>query len=47
MNFNKYYTKVNKAKCFISFDYDNDKSLKDLLIGQSIYVVDNYDDSMA
>jgi hypothetical protein len=24
-----------KAKIFISFDYDNDKSLKELLIGQS------------
>ncbi len=29
------YTKTNKAKCFISFDYDHDKSLKDLLVGQS------------
>jgi len=26
---------MNKKKCFISFDYDNDKNLKDLLIGQS------------
>lgn len=30
-----YYTKNNKAKCFISFDYDNDKTLKEFLIGQS------------
>lgn len=30
-----YYTKSNKAKCFISFDYDNDKTLKEFLIGQS------------
>lgn len=29
------FTKQNKKKCFISFDYDNDKSLKELLIGQS------------
>lgn len=29
------YNKNNKAKCFISFDYDNDKILKDFLIGQS------------
>jgi len=26
---------MNKIRCFISFDYDNDASLKDLLIGQS------------
>lgn len=25
----------NKKRCFISFDYDHDKNLKDLLIGQS------------
>lgn len=30
------YTKENKAKCFVSFDYDNDKTLKDFLIGQSL-----------
>lgn len=30
-----YFSKNSKAKCFISFDYDNDKALKDLLIGQS------------
>lgn len=29
------YTKTDKAKCFISFDYDNDKALKELLVGQS------------
>ncbi len=30
-----FFTKTNKAKCFISFDYDHDKTLKDFLIGQS------------
>jgi hypothetical protein len=30
-----YFTKTKKAKCFISFDYDNDKTLKDFLVGQS------------
>jgi hypothetical protein len=30
-----YFTEVNKAKSFISFDYDNDKILKDFLVGQS------------
>src|SRR3989344_5205131 len=30
-----YYAKLNKAKCYICFDYDNDKTLKDFLIGQS------------
>jgi hypothetical protein len=27
--------KVAKAKVFIGFDYDNDRSLKDLLVGQA------------
>ena len=26
-----------KVRCFVSFDYDNDANLKDLLIGQSKY----------
>lgn len=26
---------MDKKKCFISFDYDHDKTLKDFLIGQS------------
>lgn len=26
---------MNKTRVFVSFDFDNDKSLKDLLIGQS------------
>lgn len=26
---------MGKVRCFVSFDYDNDSSLKDLLIGQS------------
>lgn len=25
----------NKVRCFVSFDYDNDKVLKEFLIGQS------------
>lgn len=29
------YSITTKAKCFISFDYDNDKILKEFLIGQS------------
>jgi hypothetical protein maviaA2_03532 len=28
---------VAKVRCFVSFDYDNDANLKDLLIGQSKY----------
>lgn len=31
----KEVVKVAKAKVFISFDYDNDRSLKDLLAGQA------------
>lgn len=31
----KEVVKVAKAKVFIGFDYDNDRSLKDLLVGQA------------
>lgn len=28
---------IMKARCFISFDYDNDSDLKNLLVGQAKY----------
>jgi hypothetical protein len=34
---------MNKKKVFISFDFDNDKALKDLLIGQALNPVCPFD----